>query len=252
MNGRAYYHAGHGHFAVNEGNYLLLNNGQEYSITIESEVPVESFCIFFPERMVGEVYHSLVTSNEKLLDDPFSSRPRSIDFVEKTYCNDDLLAPALFQIKAEYKNKQSDHNWIDEKLLELSQRLLQVHRQVHKDMMKLQSLKAATREELFKRVHLGHDYISAYYYQPITLKEIANAACLSPNHFLRSYKQLFGMTPRQFLSEVRLREAKKLLVATDKSITDICLEVGLQSPSSFSGLFSKRFAWSPSQFRQKR
>lgn len=46
MNGRAFYHTGRGHFAVDEGKYLLLNHGQEYSITIESEVPVESFCIF--------------------------------------------------------------------------------------------------------------------------------------------------------------------------------------------------------------
>ncbi|WP_438348177.1 helix-turn-helix transcriptional regulator [Paenibacillus sp. FA6] len=251
MNGRAYYHAGQGHFAVDEGNYLLLNHGQEYSITIEAEVPVESFCIFFPERMVEEVYRNLVTSNEKLLDDPFSSKQRTIDFVEKTYCYDQLLAPAVSQIRAEYTNWQSDHTWLEEKMHELSQRLLRVHRQVYEDMMKLPSLRASTREELFKRIHVGRDYMYAYYFQPITLEDIARVACLSPNHFLRSYKQLFGMTPHQFLTEVRLQEAKRLLLGTDKPVTDICLEVGFQSPSSFSSLFSKRFALSPSKFRQK-
>jgi AraC family transcriptional regulator len=44
-NGKSFYQAGQGHFAVGEGNYLLINRGQEYSITIESETPVESFCI---------------------------------------------------------------------------------------------------------------------------------------------------------------------------------------------------------------
>ncbi|MBD0382304.1 helix-turn-helix domain-containing protein [Paenibacillus sedimenti] len=251
-NGRAFYHTGRGHFAVAEGSYLLLNHGQEYTITIESEVPIESFCIFFPENLVEEVYRSLAASNEQLLDDPFAPKQTTIDFVEKTYSYDEWIAPALSQLRAEYTNKQEDSAWLEEMLYEIAQNLLQVHRQVNKDMMKLQSLKASTREELFKRLHVCHDFISAYYDQPITLAEMARAACLSPNHLLRSYKQLFGMSPGQFLTEMRLKEAKTLLLRTDKSVTDICLEVGFQSVSSFSGLFAKRFASPPSQFRQKK
>ncbi|WP_235548953.1 helix-turn-helix transcriptional regulator [Paenibacillus sp. Soil522] len=104
----------------------------------------------------------------------------------------------------------------------------------------------------FKRIHIGNEFIYAYFDQSITLADVARAACLSPNHFLRSYKQLFGMSPHQYLTERRLQESKKLLLQTDKSITDICLEVGFQSPSSFSGLFSKRFSMTPSQFRQEK
>ncbi|GLI09440.1 hypothetical protein YDYSG_54720 [Paenibacillus tyrfis] len=251
-NGRAFYEAGHGHFAVGEGSYLLLNRGQEYSITIEAETSVESFCIFFPDQLAEEVYRSLIASEEKLLDDPLSLNPGPIDFVEKTYCNDEWLAPALLKIKAEYGNRLEDGVWLDEQLRDLAQRLVQVHRQVHREMLKLPSRKASTREELFRRVSIGHDYMAAYYAKPITLEEVAGAACLSPNHFLRSYKQLFGQSPHQYLTELRLQEAKRLLLRTDTSITDICLSVGFQSPSSFSGLFSKRFGASPSRFCQKK
>ncbi len=250
-NGRAFYHAGRGHFAVDEGNYLLLNHGQEYSITIESEVPVESFCIFFPEMMVEEVYHSMMASNEQLLDDPVLPKQMSVDFIEKTY-NDKWLATTLFQIKSEYTNKSLDLTWLEEKLYELAHGLLKVHRQVNNEILKLQSQRASTREELYKRIHIGHEFISAYFDQSITLADAARAACLSPNHFLRSYKQLFGMSPHQYLTERRLQESRRLLLQTDKSITNICLEVGFQSPSSFSGLFSKRFSMTPSQFRQKK
>jgi len=250
-NGRAFYHAGHGHFAVDEGNYLLLNYGQEYSITIESEVPVESFCIFFPEMMVEKVYHSTMASNEQLLDCPVLPKQMIVDFVEKTY-NDKWLAATLFQIKFQYTNKSLDITWLEEKLYELARGLLKVHRQVNKEILKLQSLRASTREELYKRVHIGHEFISAYFDQSLALADVARVACLSPNHFLRSYKQLFGMSPHQYLSERRLQESKRLLLQTDKPITDICLEVGFQSPSSFSGLFSKRFSMTPSQFRRKK
>lgn len=250
-NGRAFYHTGHGHFAVEEGNYLLLNHGQEYSITIESEVPVESFCIFFPETMVDEAYHSMRASDEQLLDDPGALRQMPVDFIEKTY-NDRRLTSLLLRIKSEYANPHLDISWLEEKLYELAHGLLRVHRQVHHEILKLPSLKVSTRQELYKRLMIGHEYISAFYDQPITVSETAKAACLSPNHFLRSYKQLFGMTPHQYLCERRLQESKKLLLQTDKSVTEICLEVGFQSPGSFSSLFSKRFSITPSQFRQKK
>jgi AraC family transcriptional regulator len=250
-NGRAFYHTGRGHYAVEEGRYLLLNHGQEYAITIESEVPVESFCVFFPETIVEEVCRSLTSPNEQLLDDPYLTQTQTIDFVEKTYPYDQWLTPALLQIRADYAKHDSDRAWLEEKLHELARGLLMVHRQVHQEMTKLQSLKASTRAELYKRVQIGHDFLSACFHQPITLTDAARAACLSPNHFLRSYKQLFGMSPYQFLTERRLREAVRLLLQTDKSVTEICFDIGFQSVGSFSTLFSKRFAMPPSRFREK-
>jgi AraC-like DNA-binding protein len=202
--------------------------------------------------MIEEVYRSLVTHNNRLLEDPYVPHPMSLDFVEKTYCNDPLLAPALLRTKVEHMAGPSENMGIIEKLHEILQKLLFVHRQVLQDMRKLSALRTSTKAELYKRVQIGHDYMSAYYGEPITLALIAEVACLSPNHFLRCYKQLFGLSPHQFLIEKRLQEAQKLLLKTDKSVTEICFEVGFQSLGSFSWLFSKRFAISPSQFRPKK
>src|SRR5262245_52882207 len=49
--GEAFYNAGPGHFAVDDDHYLVLNHGQPYSITIDSEAPIESFCVFFESRV---------------------------------------------------------------------------------------------------------------------------------------------------------------------------------------------------------
>lgn len=250
-NGRAYYNTGRGHFMFEEGNYLLLNRGQEYSITIESETPVESFCVFFPDGMVEEVYRSLVTSNVQLLDVPFDQKLLSLDFVEKTYTNSDLLAPILFQMRDGYV-EQKINVWLEVKLHEIIQQLLLVHRQVYFEMMKLPAQRTSTKEELYRRVHIGHDYISAYFNRQISLTDIASAACLSPNHFLRNYKLLFGLSPHQFLTERRLQEARRLLLSSDSSVTNVCLDVGFQSLGSFSYLFCKRFGLSPSHFRKRK
>ena len=249
-NGRAYYNTGRGHFMVEEGKYLLLNRGQEYSITIDSETPVESFCIFFPDGMVEEIYRSLVTSSVELLDLPFDQKSFTLDFVEKTYTNDHLLAPILSQMRIDYV-KQNDIAWVEEKLHEIIRKLLLVHRQVYLEMMKLPSQKASTKEELYRRINIGQDYISAYFNQQISLSDMSRVACLSPNHFLRNYKLMFGISPHQYLTERRLQEARRLLHCSEKSVTDVCLEVGFQSPGSFSSLFSERFGLSPSYYRKK-
>lgn len=180
--GRAYYNAGRGHFMVEEGRYLLLNCGQDYSITIESESPVESFCIFFPEGMIEEVYHSLAASDSQLLDCPFDKELFPLEFVEKTYNNDELLFSAVPHLRKEYRNQDGGF-WIEEKLHEILYKLLAVHRKVYCEMMKLPSQRTATKEELYRRLHIGHDYMAAYFNRKISLKEVASVACLSPTHF---------------------------------------------------------------------
>ncbi|MFB9324516.1 helix-turn-helix domain-containing protein [Paenibacillus aurantiacus] len=248
-NGQAYYNTGRGHYRVEEGNYLLLNRGQEYAITIDSETVVESFCVFFPENMAEDVFRTCSTSSAALLDDPLEQSARSpFEFVERTYPADD---GALLPLLRSLRSHPGDALEIEEKLHAMLQSLLMIHSRVRDDMQKLPSLRASTREELYRRIHIGHDYMSAYYDQEIELSDIARAACLSTNHFLRNYKSLFGCSPRQYIVERRLQEAKRQLLATDKTVTDICLSVGFQSTGTFTNLFTRRFGEAPVRFRRK-
>ena len=110
----------------------------------------------------------------------------------------------------------------------------------------------ATREELYRRLHQGRDFISSCFAQPITVAMAAKAAHLSPYHFHRMFKAVFGQTPMQFLQERRLTMANRLLSNTDEPVTQICFAVGFESLGSFSWLFRKRFGSSPRGFRQQR
>ncbi len=86
--------------------------------------------------------------------------------------------------------------------------------------------------------------------QPITLEEMARIACLSPNHFLRTFKQLFGQTPHQYLTALRLQHAQKLLRQNDLPVAGVCDAVGFASLGSFSRLFRLRLGVSPDAFRR--
>ncbi len=73
---------------------------------------------------------------------------------------------------------------------------------------------------------------------------------MSPFHFIRRFDALFGETPHQFRIRSRLDQAKILLAADTHSITDVCMEVGMDSLGSFSDLFARRVGVTPSAYRQ--
>ncbi len=245
--GYAHYEVGSGHHAVDETSYLVLNEDQTYAINIESRLMVESFCLFFAPGFAQEVQRSLSTRTERLLDQPEAGNGAPVRFFEKNYSHDRVLSPALRRLRGDYRNH--DRGWLTEQFHGIIERLLRVHQIARKETTCLESVRSATREELYRRVCRARDYASALFAEPVTLNDMAGAACLSPNHFLRTFRQLFGQTPHQFLIERRLREARRLLAEEESPVTEICLAVGFESLGSFSTLFRKRFGVSPSEFR---
>src|SRR5262249_21162219 len=86
----------------------------------------------------------------------------------------------------------------------------------------------------------------------VTLENAAKQACLSPFHFSRVFTQVFGETPHEFVTKMRVEEAKKLLLAGDSSVTEICFEIGYESLGSFSARFRSLTGLSPKEFRGRR
>jgi AraC-like DNA-binding protein len=74
---------------------------------------------------------------------------------------------------------------------------------------------------------------------------------MSPYHFTRLFKAVFGETPKQCQLNARLEKAKQVLLATDASITDICMEAGFSSLGTFSYVFARRVGMTPTSYRQK-
>lgn len=252
-NGSAFYNTGQGNYRVTENNYLLLNHGQDYSITIDSDTTVESFCIFFSENWTKDIYSTLLLTEEELLEDIDTTKldVSSTVFFEKTYPLDQLVTPIMNSIRFSVIINRVNPLWLESQLYLLLQNMITLHRKEIKKINYLTGVRFSTRKEIFKRVSIGHEYMNAFYNRNIRLEDIARAAMLSPNHFLRCYKQIFGVTPNQFLSEKRLQVAKHLLLKTKKPITQICYDVGFQSVSNFSWIFSLRFSCAPSQLRKK-
>ncbi len=250
--GEALYDVGRGRFRVDPNSYLILNQGQPYTINVDSEENSESFCVFFEDGLAEEVHYSLVTPATKLLDNLQPPGRAPICFFEKTYPHDDILSPALLRFKTMLPGRRDDEPWMYEQLHALIRQLLQVHRGVRQEVELLPALRVATREELYRRLHRAKEFIASSFDQPITLGEMAGVACLSTSHFLRTFQQAFHQTPHQFLTARRIERAQRLLLQTDLSVTDVCLSVGFESLGSFSSLFSRRLGVSPGKFRREK
>lgn len=130
----------------------------------------------------------------------------------------------------------------------IEQLMLQGHRDAQ-FAANLNVVKRSTRIELYRRLALAKDWIDTNYFLPVTLEQMANVAALNSQHFLRMFKECFGLTPHQYLTNIRLDHSQKMLMNTNEPIAVVCNNVGFESLSSFSWLFRQRFGTSPTQFR---
>ena len=103
----------------------------------------------------------------------------------------------------------------------------------------------------FSRLCRARDYLAAGCSEPVTLDLAARQACFSPFHFIRLFTQAFGETPHEFVTRIRIDEAKKLLLGDNHSVTDICFNVGYESLGSFSMRFRSLTGLSPAAFRRE-
>lgn len=248
-NGKAQYKTNSGFFAVEESRYLLLNEGP-YTISIDEKEKVESFCIFFKDGFAAEIAKSLRESNYNLLSDPFKDTS-SFAFFEKTYHTSSTLSSHIETFKQNLSVIKSDPIGYEEQFHKLMQTILIEHSNTLKDIESLKAIRHSTRKELYRRVSIANEYIRCYYDKPIKLDDIAQVACLSTNHLLRTYSQIYGKTPHQHISEFRIQRAKQLLSKLDDNMTEITFKLGFQNPVSFSKMFKQYVGISPIEYRKK-
>jgi AraC-like DNA-binding protein len=140
--------------------------------------------------------------------------------------------------------------WLEEQLRVLLQRLLERHLALDSWIETLPGARASSRRELYRRLARARDFLDSSLGEAVDLASTARVACLSPHHFLRSFKAVFGLTPHQYLTRARLDRARALLRTSDRSVTEICCAVGFESLGSFSSLSRRHVGASPSQFRR--
>ncbi|MCC1484930.1 helix-turn-helix domain-containing protein [Winogradskyella immobilis] len=246
--GKADYKVKQREYRVDKTNFLILNECTKYRLTIDTTDKTESFCVFFSPNFVSKVYSELNASDKQLLDFNFK-RQNGIKLLEMNYPNSGIVSE-LLKIGRNKSNSKLEALKKDEFYHQLLNAVFYQNNGKLIDTERLDSKKKSTREELYQRVVFVKDFLDCNYHKELRLRKLAEIGLLSENHLLRSFNQIFGMSPFQYISQKRIKEAKRQILESNKSIKNIALDVGYSSPSNFSSYFKTIVGKSPSAMRK--
>src|SRR5690606_40307792 len=203
-------------FKVCSSVFLIINPFQQLEYSIGTKEHIETTNIHFNYSFIQNLYSYFTESDASLLDNIENSENNTLPifFNELHYKNKEVstLIKQLSQCTEAYQ--------FEEKLSEIGVQLFLTQNECRKKLKSLKSRKTSTQKELYKRISRAKDIIFYNYAQPISVEEISKAICVSKYHFSRLFKDMYGMSPYQFLKIVRLEKARELLLK-DYSVEEI-------------------------------
>ncbi len=222
---------------VDESSYLVLNQGEPYSMNIEAAEPVTTCVAFFAPCFVESAARVLSAADRALLDDP-AGPTEPLPFLSGFYPRNTRVM--------EWIRQTATRSGIDQEegFLRLAEELLLDYAVMRSQMARIESARPATRHELFRRVARGREFLHAAAFGPLTLAECARAAGMSTFHFQRTFTTAFGKSPASYVTDLRFAYAARLLRA-GVPVTEVCLAVGYTSLGSFSSAFRRYYGASP-------
>ena len=102
-----------------------------------------------------------------------------------------------------------------------------------------------------RRLRRARDRMDREYAQPLDVPALARTALMSTAHFSRRFREAYAETPYSYLMTRRIERAKALLGRGDRSVTEVCFEVGCTSLGSFSTRFTELVGETPSAYRAR-
>lgn len=211
-------------FNVEEGDLIIINSNELH----EGESSVKNF-------------DALVIIFEM---DAFSKEIANFNVIFQSHIKSDKhIQKLLTSIYQEEEDKKLGYKLaMKGKIYELITYLLRNH------VIEKQSARENTkRNKNLKRLNTVLSYIQDNYAEPIANKELADLIHVSEFHFSHIFKDSMGMSPLNYVNEVRLKTAYNLLEQKDMTISEIAIAVGFQDYNNFGRQFRKFYGLAPSQ-----
>jgi len=229
---------------VDSNTFLVLADGQRYSMNIDCAKPVETCCVFFRSGFVEEVAQDATTTLEASLDSPWRDAPQ-LEFLSRLHSDSTRgILPNIWSL-ADRCREELQPSSFEEDFLTLSQNVLMFYREVKAQFLRVPAAKPSTQQELFRRLQIAREYLHESVGRRISLEEISREACISRYHLHRAFRRVFRLTPHAYVTALRLNRARSLL-QSGRPVTDVAMDIGFTSVSAFTRLFRSRFGVSPS------
>jgi AraC-like DNA-binding protein len=238
-------------YRLSNRRFLILNAWEPYTFQIPSRTVTQTLSLFFRPRYLASVQDALQKTDDSLLDtNPTEGLRTYVEFPEALFpAATSGLGAKLLSLFAAWQGGASQHCLAD-RVRDIAEGLIHLRCGALARQKNIAALRRSTREELYRRVQLAVIFTRENYSKGIGLSRVAREVGMSPHHLHRTFRAVNGCTVHQWIAELRLREAKRLLETTNIPIGRICSRVGYSSLPSFIHLFRSRFGQPPSAHRQ--
>jgi len=117
----------------------------------------------------------------------------------------------------------------------------------HSQVLKFREL-YTPNDHIMGQIIMGKNFMDENFCEDINISQVASCSCFSMYHFIRLFKNSYGITPLQYIREKRMAMAMQLL-DNGVSVTETCFRIGFLSQPSFSILFKKYSGKSPADYK---
>ena len=237
LSGKCRFFINHTIYVLNKGDIIAIEKGALHKSTYLEVKSHERIVINFTDQFASSLYDEF---GKELVLKCFKNPHMTIPASRREYV-DDLMQ----KMELEYKTQ----DMFSERLLKnhLYELLIFLIRCQEFQYNAIEELDAA--DEAIQRVA---KYICMNFHTPITLADAAKQANMSPSFFSRKFKRTTGFGFKEYLNNVRLKEASTLLLETNDSITDIALRCGYNDSNYFGDVFKKIKGMPPYLYRKNK
>lgn len=202
--------------------------------------------VFWHNRLVCIIY----LGNLYLEEDQSKRTHQIIKMCQLTGVKEELLLGALKKVGRVDKGLLEEYKEIVQMLYYHIASFLKTQSDKRKEDLQSSIDRGKYDEECHWVINSIRNYVVAYYDKEIRLSDLAKLHCINYEYLCRLFKKEMGIGFTKYIHEIRIKEAKKLLVASEDTILNISLEVGFQSISYFNRLFKKYEGVTPTEYRK--
>lgn len=191
------------------GQYMVVNAGRPISVDFSATTPAVGVCIQPPPDLVEDVW-SVYSGSTDL--EPTACNVGQVFLERPSRAASDAFGRYFSRLSHYLVSDPGRDPCFDLQLvyLEVAEQLVQSQLQLLQKLSILPGKRSSTQRELLQRLLTARDFIEDNYDRQFSIDELSQVACLSKYYLIRSFKQLFGSSPYQYLLDLRLQKARAL------------------------------------------
>lgn len=226
LSGKEHYSIDGRVYLLGKNQFLVIDKQSSEELTIDANQEVKGICVYPNKDLLYEVAKTRLSSLEDLLERPFDYD--EIKLMHNQYNLAENKTGKFLQQQIPFITQFScleEPLNLNSFMTGLAECLIDDQLELEGKLKRITTVKRSTKEELYRRVASVKNYITDNYTYNISLDELAKEAFLSKYHFIRTFKEIYRLSPFQFLLQLRLQKAQELL-AKDYSYNETCILVG--------------------------